>query len=75
MHSTENQNVHGEIVGGSRGGGFASDQTAPGFVALVDDLHGVLLIFGLAREGEGVLGLTIRDLVDPKECEAKYGNR
>jgi len=42
------KNVHGKIVSGGRGGGFASDQAAPGFVALVDDLHSVLLIFGLA---------------------------
>jgi len=47
-------------------GGIAVDETAPGFVGLVDDLHGVFLVFGLAGEGELVLGLAIRDLVDPE---------
>lgn len=34
-------------------------------MALVDDLSGVLLVLGLAREREGVLGLSIGNLVDP----------
>lgn len=56
---------HGEIIGGGFGGGLASDQTTPRFVALVDNLHSVLLVFSLAREGEGVLGLSIGDFVNP----------
>jgi len=49
---------------------FAGDLTGheppPGFVALVDDLSSVLLVLGLAGEGELVLGLAIGDLVDPE---------
>lgn len=59
------ESSHGEIVAGGFGGRLASDQAAPRLVALVDDLHSVLLVFGLAREGEGVLGLSIGDLVNP----------
>ena len=36
-------------------------------MSLVDDLHGVLLVFGLAGEGELVLRLAIGDLVNPSE--------
>jgi hypothetical protein len=54
----------GDVVGGGLSRSFASDETAPGFVALVDDLGGVLLVLSLTREGEGVLGLSIGDLVD-----------
>jgi len=46
--------------------GVTADETAPSFVGLVDDLHGVLLVLSLAREGELVLGLSIGDLVDPE---------
>jgi hypothetical protein len=35
-------------------------------MGLVDDLHGVLLVFGLTGEGELVLRLPIGDLVDPE---------
>lgn len=35
-------------------------------MALVNDLHGVLLVLSLSGEGEGVLGLAIRNFVDPK---------
>lgn len=33
-------------------------------MGLLDDVQGVLLVLGLAREGELVLGLAIGDLVD-----------
>ncbi len=33
-------------------------------MGLLDDLQSVLLVLGLTREGELVLGLAIRDLVD-----------
>ena len=55
------RNIRGDIT--SRG--VATDETAPSFVGLVDDLHGVLLVLSLAGEGELVLGLSIGDLVDP----------
>ena len=45
--------------------GVTVDETAPGLMGFVDDLHSVLLVLGLAREGELVLGLAIGDLVDP----------
>jgi len=47
-------------------GGFTVDETAPGLMGLVDDLHGVFLVFSLAGEGELVLRLAIGDLVDPE---------
>lgn len=47
-------------------GGITVDETAPGFVGLVDDFHGVLLVFSLAGEGELILRLAIGDLVDPE---------
>lgn len=34
-------------------------------MAFVDNLSGVLLVLGLAREGKGVFGFAIRDFVDP----------
>ena len=37
----------------------------------MDDLSGVLLVLGLARESELVLGLAIGDLVDP----VRYGSK
>ena len=39
-------------------------------MALVDDLRGVLLVLSLAREGELVLGLAIRDLVNAVDMES-----
>jgi hypothetical protein len=48
------------------GRGFAVDETAPGFMGLVDNLHGVLLVLSLAREGELVFGLSVGDLVNPE---------
>lgn len=39
----------------------SGDETLPRLVALVDDLHGVLLILGLSGEGERVLGLAVWD--------------
>lgn len=36
-------------------------------MGLVDDFHGVLLVFSLAGEGELVLRLAIGDLVDPSK--------
>jgi len=48
--------------------GVTVDETAPSFVSLVDDLHGILLVLGLAGEGELVLGFAIGDLVDPRRA-------
>ena len=64
--------IHGQIVGWSLGGSFARNQTAPGFMALMDDLQCVFLVFGFSREGKGVFGLAIRDLVDPNIIKKKY---
>ena len=60
------RDLHGQVVGSSLGGGLASDEATPGFMALVDDLGSILLVLCLAREGEGVLGLSIGDLVNPE---------
>ena len=37
-------------------------------MSLVDDFHGVLLVFSLAGEGELVLGFAVGDLVDPLQA-------
>lgn len=34
-------------------------------MTFVDDLSGILFVLGLAREGKGILGFAIRNLVDP----------
>lgn len=34
-------------------------------MALMDDLGSILLVLGFAREGKGVLGLAVRNLIDP----------
>lgn len=44
--------------------GLASDELLPSLGALTDDIHGVLAVLALAREGELVLRLAIWDLVD-----------
>jgi len=59
--------IHGQIVAWRRRRAFARDQTPPGFMALMDDLHCILLVFGFSREGKGIFLLAIRDLVDPKK--------
>lgn len=46
------------------GSSLASDEAVPSLGALVDDVHGVLLVLALASEGELVLGLSVGDLVD-----------
>ena len=55
---------HGDVTGR----GVAIDETAPGLMGLVDDLHGVLLVFSLTGEGELVLRLPVGDLVDPSKA-------
>lgn len=45
-------------------GGLSSDELLPSLSTLVDNVHGVLLVLALAREGKLVLGLAIWDLVD-----------
>ena len=59
--------IHGQIVGWSLGRRFARMQTAPGFMALMDDLQCVFLVFGFSGEGKSIFWLAIRDLVDPKK--------
>lgn len=58
------RNQHGYIVGGSLSGGFTSDQTAPCFMAFMNDFGRVFLIFGFPRESESILRLAIGDFVD-----------
>lgn len=43
---------------------LASNKLLPRLSTLMDDVHRVLLVLALAREGELVLGLSIGDLVD-----------
>ena len=53
-------NVQAEVLLG----GLASGKLLPGLGALAHNVHGVLLVLALAGEGELVLGLAVRDLVD-----------
>ena len=48
--------------------GIAVNETTPGFMSLVYDPHGVLLVFSSTREGEYVFRLAIGDLVDPSQA-------
>ena len=57
--------IHGQIVGWSLGRSFARKQTTPGFMALMDDLQCVFLVFGFSGEGKSIFRLAIGDLVDP----------
>jgi len=45
---------------------LSGDETAPGFVALVNDLGCVLPVLGLAGEGKSVFGLSVGNFVDPE---------
>jgi hypothetical protein len=56
----------GEVVAAGLSRALASDQTAPGLVALVDDLSSVLLVLGLSGESKSVLWLAIGNFVDPE---------
>jgi hypothetical protein len=47
--------------------GIAVYEAAPGFMSLVDDLHGVLLVFSFTGESKLVLRLAVGDLVDPSD--------
>ena len=58
--------IHGQVVGWSLGRSFAHNQTAPGFVALMDDLQCVFLVFGFSRESKSIFRLAVGDLIDPK---------
>ena len=60
------QHSHGKLVLVGLVGELASDELPPSLVRLVDDLDGVLLRLGLAREGKDVLRLAVGDLVDPE---------
>jgi hypothetical protein len=43
---------------------FACDQSLPSITALSNDLQGVLFVLAFTTEGELVLWLSVRDLVD-----------
>lgn len=57
------KHLHGDLARW----GVAVNETAPGFMGLVDDLRGILLVFSFTGEGELVLRLAIGDLVDPSQ--------
>jgi hypothetical protein len=59
--------IHRQIVGRGFGGTFTSNQTAPGFMTLMDDLHCIFLVFGFSGEGKGIFWLAVGDLVNPIE--------
>ena len=65
------EGLHREIVGSRLSWGLAGDEATPGFVALVDDLSGVLLVLGFAGEREGVFGFAVGDLVNPATDEGQ----
>jgi hypothetical protein len=54
------QNLQAKVLLGS----LARGELLPCFGTLTDDVHGVLLVLALAREGELILGLAVRDLVN-----------
>ena len=56
---------HGEVISSCLRRTLASDETAPGFVTLVNDLGSILPIFCFARESESVLGFAVGNLVNP----------
>lgn len=64
------RNAAGRVLDGRVGGrdaarlGLASNKALPGLSTLANDIHGVGLVLALASEGELVLGLAVRDLVD-----------
>lgn len=53
-------------MGGRFVGSLAGDETAPGFVAFVDDFSRIFLVLGFTGESKRILGFAIRNLVDPK---------
>lgn len=55
--------LHLDVVGVGLGGNLARDQAVPSLLALVDDLHSVLLVLALAAEGKNVLRLSVGDLL------------
>ena len=59
-------NLHGKVVGRCLSRAFSRNKPAPGFVTLMDDFGGILLILCLTGESESILGFSIRDLVDPE---------
>ena len=69
MRETENKEPkygHGQIIRSRLSGAFTCDKPPPSFMAFMNNLCRILLIFGLTREGKLVLGLPIRNLVDPE---------
>ena len=48
-----------QVIRGRLSGYLARNEAAPGLMAFVDNLRRVLLVLGLAREGECVFGLSI----------------
>lgn len=66
--------LHGEIIVWSLCRSFTRNQASPGFVTLMDDLHGIFLVFGFSREGKGIFRFAIRDLVDPKQKKRCINN-
>jgi len=42
------------------------NETSPCFVALMDDLGGILLVLGFTRERKCIFGLSVGDFVDPE---------
>lgn len=60
------KHLHGQVVSVSVGGRLTMHELPPSFMALVNNLHRILLALGLARERENVLRLAVRDFVDPE---------
>ena len=61
IHKVYSNGSHGDIAAGR----FAGDETTPGVVTFVDNSSGIFLVFCFTGESKFVLGLAIRDLVDP----------
>jgi hypothetical protein len=65
--------LHGKIVAGSFGSGFASDETTPSFVAFVNDLGRILSVLRFTRESKRIFGLAVGDLVNPDRFRQQTG--
>jgi hypothetical protein len=59
---------HGDVTRG----GFAVDETMPGFVSLVGDPHDLVLVLGITGEGDLVLGLAVGGPVDPGRVRMRW---
>lgn len=59
-------NLHSQVVSVSASSSLTVHKLPPSLMALVNNLHRILLALGLTGKGENVLRLAVRDFVDPE---------